>query len=129
MKHAVCNTCTLKLVSIAYDRSIVFKLIREPLKLIMRIFSILYRIDPSEYSVRTRNCYGCIRFYKTALKEKSALFNFMNRIINPVFDRIIEKLITDEELRKSKEYAAKATEGALAQKASEDWMRRLKTGF
>jgi len=52
-KNAVCNTCTLKLVAIAYKRKPIFRLFREPLKIGMRILSWLYRIKPEEYEVRT----------------------------------------------------------------------------
>ncbi len=57
-KDAVCNTCTLKLVSIAYRRAPLFRLMREPLKTGMRVLAWVYRMNPNEYVVRTRNCYG-----------------------------------------------------------------------
>ena len=69
-KNAVCNTCTLKLVALAYRRAPWFRLLREPLKLGMRFLASIYRVDPRDYQVRTPACYACIRFYKVALKEK-----------------------------------------------------------
>ena len=61
-KNAVCNTCTLNLVNIAYRRAPLFRVVREPLKLGMRFLSWAHRVDPTEYEVRAPHCYGCIRF-------------------------------------------------------------------
>jgi len=44
-----------------------------------------------------------MRFYKIALKEKSRLFAKLNGLINPHFDRIIEGIVTKEELAECKE--------------------------
>src|SRR3990172_1394817 len=104
-KNALCNTCTLKLVSIAYRRAPWFRLLREPLKLGMRCLSWLHRVDPAEYEVRTPACFGCIRFYKVALKEKSGLFRRLHDRINPVFDAILERIVTAEEIKTAKTYA------------------------
>lgn len=128
-KNAICNTCTLKLVAIAYRRKPVFRLFREPLKIGMRIFSWLYRIKPEEYEVRTPACHGCIRFYKVALKEKSGLFRWLNNRINPLFDRMIESIVTEDELHKAKDYGKLATNGGLLPEESKKWMKGFKTGF
>ena len=77
-KNAVCNTCTIRLVNAAYRRAPWFRLVREPLKWSMRLMALFYRINPDEYEVRTPSCYGCMRFYKVALKEKSRLFCWLN---------------------------------------------------
>ncbi|MCL5997107.1 MAG: nitroreductase [Chloroflexi bacterium] len=112
-KNAVCNTCTIKLVNIAYRRAPYFRLVREPLKLGMRFLAWIYRVDPAEYNVRTPNCYGCIRFYKTALKEKSALFRWMNDFINPLFDATLERIVSKEEVKQAKAYARAASQGEI----------------
>ncbi|MHB1346669.1 MAG: nitroreductase [Candidatus Humimicrobiaceae bacterium] len=128
-KNARCNTCTLKLVGIAYKRQPLFRLFREPLKISMRIFSWLYRIDPEEYEVRTPACHGCIRFYKVALKEKSKLFRWLNKIINPLFDKAIESIVSEDELRIARDYGKSATDGDLLPEESKKWMKGFKTGF
>jgi hypothetical protein len=128
-KNAVCNSCTLKLVAIAYRRAPCFRLLREPLKLSMRFLARAYRVNTREYVVRTPACYDCIRFYKVALKEKSAIFRWLHRWINPVFDYFIERIVTGEELHQAKSYAQAASMGSLSEKEAEDWMRGLKTGF
>ncbi len=83
-RDAVCNTCTIKLVAIAYRRAPLFRLVREPLKLGMRFLGLVYRIDTSIYAVRTPACCGCVRFLKAALKERSGLFRFESVILGIV---------------------------------------------
>lgn len=110
-KSAVCNNCTLKLVTAAYERRPLFRLVREPMNWGMRFFSRLYCIDPDEYEVRTPACRGCNRFRKTALKERSLLFRHLNGLINPVFDRCLDNIMTEEERSKAREHARLATAG------------------
>lgn len=128
-KDAVCNTCTLKQVSIAYQRAPLFRLLREPLKAGMRFLAWVYRVNPIEYVVRTPNCYGCIRFYKVALKEKSALFRWMNDCINPIFDAVLEQIVTPHDLAQSKTYAHAATSGTVDSDQADEWMKGQKVGF
>jgi hypothetical protein len=109
MPNAVCNTCTIRLVKIAYRRAPMFRLVREPLRLAMRTLAWFHRVNPAEYEVRTDTCFGCIRFYKVALKEKSALFRWLNDRVNPVFDAMLERLVSDEEMQEAKMYAQQAT--------------------
>jgi hypothetical protein len=108
-KIAVCRTCTARLVTIAYKKKPSFRLLREPLRIGMSFFAWVYRVDPDEYEVRNPGCKGCIRFYKTALKESSPLFRRLNDLINPFFDRHLEKIVTAEEVLKAKDYAFQAT--------------------
>lgn len=129
LKNAVCGNCTLKLVTIAYRRAAWFRLLREPLKMGMRFLSRIHHVDTAEYMVRTPACYDCIRFYKVALKEKSAIFRWLHRGINPVFDYVIEKIVTVEELKQSRRYAQAASQGNLSEEEADDWMQDMKTGF
>lgn len=128
-KSAVCNTCTLKLVTIAYRHAPWFRLFREPLKLGMRFLSWTYRVNPSEYDVRTPACYGCIRFYKVALKEKSGLFRQMNDLFNPLFDALLERIVTEEEINQAKTYARAASNGEIIPEDSARWMKGQHTSF
>ncbi|MBC8390608.1 MAG: nitroreductase [Actinobacteria bacterium] len=127
-KNAVCNTCTLKLVAIAYRKKPVFRLFREPLKMVMRILSWIYRVNPDEYQVRTPSCRGCIRFYKLTLKERSGIFRWLNNRINPLFDRVLESIVTEEELKIAKEYGKNAINGEVSTTETDKWMKDLKTG-
>ena len=128
-KNAVCNTCTLKLVAIAYRKKPVFRLFREPLKMVMKMLSWLYRVNPEEYEVSTPSCRGCIRFYKLSLKDKSSIFRWLNNKINPLFDRVLESIVTEEELKSAKDYGKKVANGKVPDKESDEWMKDLKTGF
>ena len=128
-KSAVCNTCTLKLVSIAYSRAPWFRLFREPLRLGMRFLSWIHRVNPSEYEVRTPHCFGCIRFYKVALKEKSGLFRRMNDLFNPLYDALLERIVTEEEVKQAKTYARAASNGEIMPEDAAKWMQGQHTGF
>jgi hypothetical protein len=128
-RNAVCNTCTLKLVDIAYRRAPWFRLIREPLKLGMRLLIVFHQVKPDEYILRTPACNNCFRFYKLALKENSSVFRWFNARINPVFDIALEKIVSKNELEDAKAYARRATHGDLTPDEARTWMAGLKTGF
>ncbi|MEW6357277.1 MAG: nitroreductase [Planctomycetota bacterium] len=107
--YAVCNTCTIRLVELCYRRAWWFRFVREPLRLGMRIMAWWHGIDPRDYVVRTEACRGCIRFMKTALKEKSAAFRRLNDWINPLFDWMMERIVTAGEVENAKRYAREST--------------------
>ncbi|MFC1953658.1 nitroreductase [Chloroflexota bacterium] len=125
-EYAICNHCTYKLVAIAYQRTPWFRLFREPLKLGMRWLAILHRIDAKEYHMRTPECNQCIRFYKTALFPKSASFRWLHKQVNPVFNKLISKFVTDEEKKQAKKYAEAASEGTLSEEEVREWMKSMK---
>jgi hypothetical protein len=110
-KKPVCNICTVRLVETAYRKAPWFRLVREPLRLGMRLMALLYRVNPDDYKVRTPSCVGCMRFNKIALKEKSALFRFLNSAANPLFDAMLEKILSPAELRDAEQFAKDAMEG------------------
>lgn len=110
-----CNTCTRRLGDIAYERSPWFHLVREQLKFTMRKWVGFYDFDTEEYEVRSHGCYNCIRFCKTALKERSGLFRLLHSLVNPIFDFILDRIVSREEVSKAKAHAnaAMAGEGLL----------------
>jgi hypothetical protein len=108
MKNLVCKICTIKLVEAAYGHAWWFRLVREPLRLGMLAMGRLYGADSSSYEVRSPACRGCPRLVKLELKERSALFRLLNALVNPSFDRLIERLISARELAEAKDYAEKA---------------------
>lgn len=122
-KNAVCNTCTRRLVTIAYQRAPLFRLVRQPLKLAMRSWVRLYHLHPEDYRVNAPGCYNCMRFYKTALKERSWLFRQMNGFINPVFDAILERIVSREEVKKAEAHAQAATAGQALPDNGEEYTR------
>lgn len=107
-KLAVCNTCTIRLVKLAYQRAPWFRLLREPLRLGMRAMAAWHRIDPADYEVRTPSCSGCLRFYKVALKERSATFRWLNDRVNPIFDSLLLGMVKEEALKEAQAYARSA---------------------
>ena len=127
--YAICNHCTYKLVAIAYQRAPWFRLFREPLILGMRLLSWLHRIDAKEYQVRTPGCYRCIRFYKTALFGRSASFRWLHNQVNPIFNKLIARIVNDEERKQAKVYADSASQGKLSQEEVNKWMRGMKASL
>jgi len=128
-EKVVCNHCTYKLVTIAYQRAPWFRLFREPLKLGMRWLAFWHHIDTKDYQVRTPGCYRCIRFYKTALIEKSVTFRWLHNKVNPIFNSLISRIVTDEERRQSRIYANAASEGRLSEEEVKRWMKGMKAGL
>ena len=128
-KKVACNTCTIKLISIAYQRAPLFRLLREPLKLGMQLFAGWYRITPDDYQQLSPWCSGCIRFYKLSLKEHSTVFCWLNERINPVFDFMLERIVTEEEVVDAKAYARAASEGKVKEEDAVKWLQGQKTAF
>lgn len=108
MKNLVCKICTIKLVEAAYARAWWFRLVREPLRLGMLLLGRVYEADLTVYEVNSPSCRACPRLTKLELKERSALFRFLNNIINPYFDRLIERLLTEREQQEAREFAERA---------------------
>lgn len=84
---------------------------REPLKLTMRSWAKLCQLNPGDYEVRSPGCYDCIRFYKLTLQESSALFRLLNNMVNPIFDAVLERIVTKQEVNKAKAHARAAMAG------------------
>lgn len=108
MKGLVCKICTIKLVEAAYARAWWFRLVREPLRWGMLLLGRLYEADLDAYGVHSASCRACPRLTKLELKEKSALFRFFNGIVNPYFDRLIERLLEERELQEARDFAERA---------------------
>jgi len=108
VKNLVCKICTIKLVESAYARARWFRLVREPLRWGMLLLGRLYEADLEVYDVRSPSCRACPRLTKLELKEKSALFRLLNNLVNPWFDRLLERLITERELQEAKDAAERA---------------------
>ena len=101
-KYVKCNTCTIDLVELCYKRSVLFRVFREPLVCGMRILAWVHCIDSRHFEVSKEECRGCIRFMKTALKERSFVFRAFNFIINPAFNAFRNTLVSDEEIAEAR---------------------------
>ena len=95
----------------AYTRAPWFRIIREPLSFVMHRWAAIYKKSITSYEVNTASCYNCTRFYKNVLKQHSKLFNLMHSAVNPIFDVILEKIVSAEEIQKAKAHAKAATAG------------------
>jgi hypothetical protein len=49
---------------------------------------------------------------KDSLKEMSPVARLLNELVNPVFNRIRDSIVTQEEIRESKRFAREATHPA-----------------
>ena len=105
---ASCKNCALMLARIVYRRHWWFPLVREPLLLGMRVLAWRHRIDPYRYQVANPECAGCIRFMKSELEEKSALFRTLNGLVGDRFSALRNARLTQEELDEAKRFAREA---------------------
>lgn len=123
--------CTLKLVVIAYQRKPWLRLVREPMLAGMRILARWHHIrrEVEEYPFPTANCCGCIRFYKTLLFRKSRTFRWLHGRLNPIFNYFIDRIITQDERKRAREYALAASSGTLSEDEISAWMHGIKQGL
>ncbi len=62
------------------------------------------------------------------MKEKSALFRRMNDLFNPLYDALLERIVTEEEMRQAKTYARGASNGEITPEDAAKWMQGQRTG-
>jgi hypothetical protein len=105
---AQCNTCTIMLVELCFQRAWWFKAFRTPMVWGMRLMCRFHGIDPRKYAVSNQKCYGCVRFMKVALKEKSPTFRALNGLINPIFNKLRNRIVTEKEIAEAKRFAQDA---------------------
>jgi len=53
----------------------------------------------------------------------------MNDIFNPLFDKLLERIVTEEEVNQAKAYAQAATDGKILPEDAANWMQGQRTGF
>ncbi|MFM2481580.1 nitroreductase [Celerinatantimonas sp. YJH-8] len=100
-----CRNCTLSLMQRCYQRHWWFHFIRDPLIWGMYGLGFIHGIKPKQYRVKNKTCYGCIRFLKAELMQKSPLFCRLQNIIGPHFKRISASMLTPEEQEQAKKRA------------------------
>lgn len=105
-----CNTCTWRLVRLCYKRAPWFILVREPLAFAMRILARLHGIDIRRGRRGHPDCNGCVRYAKVELKKKSPMFVWMNSVIDPLFNKMRNSIITQQELEEARDFAKDASE-------------------
>ena len=107
---ASCKICTIRLETLCYQRAWWFRVFREILASGIRVFASVYLIRPKDGLARSPMCFKCIRFRKNALKERSALFNWLGSYLNPMFNRVRDSLLTAEELENARALARRAAD-------------------
>lgn len=80
-------------------------MVREPLVGGMRILAWWNRIDARNHAVDNPECYGCVRFMKAELEEKSPAFCLLNNRIGPWFRTMRDSMLTQAELGEAKRHA------------------------
>ncbi len=105
-----CNTCTIQLVEIAYKKAPWFRVIREPLVRSLKFYAIIKGYNLKDIQPPSIECDNCPRFIKNALKDNSPFFNSVHNILNPLFDRIIMKIVNEDEIIEAKQRAIKLTQ-------------------
>lgn len=104
----ICKLCTIRLEALCYQRSWWFRSFRQVLAGGVWAFAFISRIQPQHYLTRSPGCHHCLRFQKNALKEQSALFRWLDSYLNPLFNRMRDRLLTPEELAQARCLAAEA---------------------
>ncbi len=107
-----CKICTIRLERLCYQRAWWFRAFREGLATGIRLFALVYRINPDDYKMRSAACHNCIRFRKNALKERSRLFRWLDGYLNPMFNGVRDSLLTQQELDEARRFAAEAEQVA-----------------
>ncbi len=107
---ASCKICTIRLETLCYQRAWWFRVFREKLASGIRVFAIVYLIRPKDCLARSPMCFKCIRFRKNALKERTALFNWLDSYLNSMFNRVRDSLLTAEELENARALARRAAD-------------------
>lgn len=100
-----CRNCTLSLMQRCYKRHWWFHFIRDPLIWGMYFLGLIHGIRPKQYIVKNRTCYGCIRFLKTELMQKSPLFCTLQHWIMPGFKKITGAMLTVDEREQAQKRA------------------------
>jgi hypothetical protein len=96
----------IQLMRKTYKKYWWFPLVREPLVLGMRFLALVNGLPIKTYAAANPECQGCLRFIKAELEVKSATFRFLNRFIEPVFQKIRDPRLDKEEVTAAKEKAA-----------------------
>lgn len=105
-----CTICTIHLERLCYERAWWFRAFREILASGIRGFALVYGIRADQHTLRSPMCRKCLRFRKNLLKERSALFNFLDGFLNPLFNRARDSLLTEAEKAQARKLAQLAAD-------------------
>ena len=114
MSSAPCKICTIRLEQLCYQRAWWFRAFREVLATGIRLFALIYRVRPDDHPARSPMCQSCLRFRKSALKERSKLFEWLDGFLNPVFNTLRDALLTEAEKDQARALAIRAEDPGFA---------------
>ena len=97
-----CRICTAHLVALCDQRAWWFPPFRHALTAGVRLCTWLGRVPADPPPPRSPHCLACLRFQKNALKQHSALFRWLDRGVNPWFNRVRNRLLTEAELNQAR---------------------------
>ena len=109
-----CTICTIHLEQLCYARACWFRVFREILATGIRCFAFVYGIRADQHTMRSPMCKKCLRFRKNILKEKSGIFSWLDSYLNPIFNRIRDSLLSEEEKEYARKLAALAGDSSFA---------------
>jgi hypothetical protein len=115
---SACKICTIRLEELCYQRAWWFRAFREVLATGIRLFAVALAIRTDKGKARSKKCYGCLRFRKNALKQRSPLFNWLDGYLNPLFNRARDSLLTPQELEQARALARSRADPHFAESAA-----------
>ena len=107
---ASCKICTIHLEAICAQRVWWFRLFCGVLANCVRLYAFAAMVRTSEHKSRSPMCKSCIRFRKNILKSSSPLFNWLDGLLNPIFNHVRNGILTPEELEHARLLARRAAE-------------------
>jgi hypothetical protein len=113
-----CKICTIRLEELCYERAWWFRAFREVLATGIRLFAIAFMIRTDGGKARSKKCYGCLRFRKNALKQRSPTFNWLDGYLNPFFNRVRDSLLTVQELEQARALARSRADPGVSEPAA-----------
>ena len=108
-----CTICTIHLEQLCYGRAWWFRVFREILATGIRCFAYIYGIRADQQTMRSDMCKKCLRFRKNLLKERSGIFNWLDGFLNPIFNRVRDSLLTEEEKEFARRLALRAGDSSF----------------
>lgn len=111
--QALCKKCTARLVEIAKKKSLGFHALHKGCEIGIKSLGWIYGVNAGKSNDGNSGCQRCLRPLKNSLKSKSRLFQWMNRRVDPYFDKALEGLVSEEEVRAANAYARRVHDTSI----------------
>jgi hypothetical protein len=110
---STCTLCTRQLEELCFERAWWFRALRGVLAVGVGLFAVALRVRVDD-GTRAPMCTGCLRFRKNAVKRRSPFFCRLDAIVNPLFNRARDALLSTEERDRARVLARRAEHRAFA---------------